>query len=352
MKTSFNEEQNKDLMLKVAEVIGEEMLKTAMDQCDTLPADASTNLFADRLLKIHPTFTKETALASFVYTKLAGDEQKPAVESKIAAAAIKYGHTELVEMFNAAAVLPEDVVKIAYDENIDWALNDGEAHAYPLLDYSTTIDSAKKIAFDYSNFKLPAPLMKTASAAVLTAMGRHNVETYMVPDVILKHASTRMSNLGSARHMIKLRVSGLNEVDAEEAEGLYSEILKVANETEDSIDIAATLVQEVDRTYGIKYSAHKPDPLSWLYDDRTLDERVKQASTDVLLLDTQIPTRVFAGIVDRLPLPAFFDENVTTRIKSASDFAHRGDGIEASAILQDLPRSTQEDLGRRILQAA
>lgn len=351
MTTSFHESQDATLRQGLEQIIGAEVLKTAMDQCANMSDTPANSLFADRIMLEHPLFTPETAVASFAFTKLAGVSLKPAVQVRLEDAVKLSAYAELVPMLNAA-ILPEDVVKIASgpDDDSNWALSTEAGVTYPLHDYASTIQSAKRIAADYIGYKLPASMVKSASAKVMAAVARHDVETFMLPELVMKHAHERLPDVASAASRIAARVKGMTPDTAQSAIEMYSEVFK--NASNDDADAIVALVHEIDRSFNIKYSTMQPDPISLVYDAVPLEARIKQANAVVLLCDAQIPSEVFSGIVDRLPIGAFFDDTKAATIKVAGRLAADGNGAEASVVLQDLTEAEQHVLGGLILKVA
>ncbi len=353
MTKSFHEDTNSELQAGLAALIGEEVLKIANEQCTSLPDNASPYMFADRVERGHPIFTSETTMATVAYIKLAGQNMTPGVRDNLRKAVEQFGHVEFVQAIeDALDTTPESSVKVASSTAPQYAFEDEGRCAYPLTNFSAVLDSANRLAYDYADARFPAPLMKVAAERVVEAAKFYGVDEFMLPDVIVKHATTRIPDFDAALRQIGLRVRNLGDAAKDAAEAY-----KTALTHDDSVDVfesaltAALRVQELDKAFGVKTGSENLDPLSLVFSGAVVDDVVKVANSSVCLFDSVIPGEVFAGICDRLPLPALFDEEAVTKIAAAVALIRKGEGIRATEVIDTLDGQARATLAHSLVSS-
>lgn len=281
--------------------------------------------FADGIRKLFPLHTKAATYESVVFYvgNTACLDENFLGKMKSAAEA----HGILADVEAAIGALQTHAVKSAATTSQPrgrYALeleheNSQVSLFYPINDAYDVEESARHMAKDASDGKLPIDVLRRSAVALVKRAHELQVATRRIPSYIRNLGEERLPDFQRAEELTRYRCkhAGLSA----EATAIYLELVKEASEDPDALDTYVDLYHEMDAGCQIKYSNLMPDPFTVFFSGATITDFEKLAKETVVLQDdVMVPAEVFGRMSD-LSLKANFPEEKAARLiqlKSAS----------------------------------
>lgn len=326
-------------LLKAAEAIPS-WLETAVEAEDvrSLPSVA----FADSFRRQMPIHTKAAAYLSAVGAVVYDYPAEQGWETRLKAACESYGITNDVK--KAHAVLSPDnyhsteaseTPKTAYALEIQVEPDQPATRFYPINHAEQVEESARKLAADMHQERLPLSWFAEAADQIVKAATTLDLPLTRLPQTVIRLAEDRLPSPEYLREQIDRRVkqAGIPE-DAVE---LYRQAADLALNKEASALEAAHVWELADRKLGVKYSDTLASPVAAFRSGMRAEDFEKLAGTVVPVAGVTVPFNQLTTLPDEFVaavLPAKL-ASVTLQAKAQEN------GLKAAGILGALSETEQ-----------
>lgn len=205
---------------------------------------------------------------------------------------------------------------------------------YPISTALEVDKSARGMADDYADGRLPIELLRSSAITLMKAANSLGIEEASIPYRVRILGTERMPDLEKAARLTELRIR-TRSMPSETAE-LYRDIVKAASEPDSDLPLMVDLYRELDERCGLlKYSNVCPDPYEVFYGGMPLASVEKLASSVVVIQDVLVPKDVFANLSDDLLQRQFR--------KEAADHIIAARSLPAALASQKLSECSDED---------
>ena len=324
-------DQNPRPLYRIDELVG---TPEYVEQAAVITKEATAGLaqvaFAHPTKREFPCFNKVSTYLSYAY--LMGSTKSPDARlvENIKTAATAFGITADLEKIDAALAN----VKSASTPEMLFALPAGsvEKHAdtnfYPLNDVVEVEASAHQLLNDRA--RMPAGLFHKAALAIVKAAA--NYSGCVLP---AKVAAAGVDRYPDFEYATKIAANRKFVVKQPEALELYADLVKVASASDAEAEKIASLWEELDQSFGVKYEDGIVDPYAAIYSGTPKAEVEKLATEVVLIADVPVPV----SVISRLPEEGFAQRfsaktaaALVTWVKSASVFKGPISAIGSAAL--------------------
>ena len=288
----FTQDQNPIPLYRIDELVG---TPAYVEQTPVITKEATAHL--DRVAFAHPSrreFPCHSKAATYLsYAYLVGSTKTPdeKIVANIKTAAAAFGITADLEKIDAALAN----VKSASAPEVLFALPAGsvEKHAdtnfYPLNDQVEIEASAHQLLNDRS--RMPAGLFHKAATAIMKAAAGY-------PGCVLpaKVAAAGVDRYPDLEYAAKIAGNRKFVVKQAEALELYADLVKVASASDAEAEKVASLWEELDQKFGVRYENGIVDPYTAIYSGTPKAEVEKLATQVVIIADVPVPLTVVAAL--------------------------------------------------------
>jgi len=301
--------------------------------------DAS--LFADSIRKEFPIHDEQNTVLSKIYFETYKNDNNRIRKSASDLIALRLKKAnELFELAPIFSVIEETVnglsVKQASAEEDKYALvmsaGDTTYGFYPIQDAEDVVDSSVKLAKD--KYKMTEDWFKSACVKLVDSAEKFNVPSYRIPRLV-KEAGVR-NELSTDLVPIALE-QRTRIVNDDETKAIYEELFKAAAAMVDANnDIVEhlKLIEDMDMSNNIKY-ATVLSPAKTFYSGMSTKELEKLANTTMVILNTPVPAKAFAGIPFQ-KIACQFDKETAAQIKGLQAKANTGSAGDLYTVSKEM----------------
>ncbi len=338
-------DQNPSFLPSIADALPDYVKSAAVPSADDV-ASLSAHAFADPVHRLHPIHNKAATVLTAAYLAAHGAAADADEMLRVKKASELFGVSSDVDAviaacgaFTKSAAAADDAPAFAL--MVKMAEDDATASAfYPLTTPAQVQDSARDMATDYANGKLPVLFYKSAAVTLMEALPRFGMQSSVIMREVAEMAEERVPDFEKAAWHIGMRrlVPG---VAAEHLE-LYSDIVKSAAADPAQVETCAALIEEIDRQIGVKYAGAQVNPWRAFHDGETMANIKLAAAANVVLSSVMVPTAVFSQVPEksiRMKMAKNYADVVVEATKIACTNAPG-----ASAQLAGLPEEVQRDV--------
>lgn len=306
-------------------------------------AALSGSAFADPVRRLHPIHTKFAALMSGIYLASQGVLSTSPEGEAVKRACEIFGVWEDVEraselLSNTKSAAAEAIAP----EAPSYALMVKEADVpgyYPITSAMQVQDSARALANDFAAGKIPTLWFKDASVAIMGAAARFGLDRDEVFGDVADAAEDRIIDIPRAHSLIEMRkFAGVPS----DALGVYHQIVDALDREAGMVDTGVALIEQLDRSFGVKYAGVQKHPWLVIHCGPTLAEIEKAAHTNVVVSDVLVPAASF-GKIDQNEISMRMGRDVAGLCLNAIKLASSAPA-EASKIVGSLAPEVQREL--------
>lgn len=269
-----------------------------------IPEGLNPAAFAD-LQRKYPLHTKEACYASLATAMMDQDTDGgtigrllEAAEMHGIAAEAERVRSEFLDIRKSAGTIAANNSLNGRGEECALILDHGgddKRRYYPIGNIVETEKSARGMAQDYTEGRLPVDVLRGAALELMKAANAQGLEPAAIPYRIRVLGTENMPNFEKAARLTELRIH-TRKMAAETAD-LYRDIVSSAEADQANLPQFVDLYRELDERCGLmKYSSACPDPYEVFYGGLPLDQVEKLAHTVVLIKDVMVPRDVFATL--------------------------------------------------------
>jgi len=342
-----------------ADAIGDDNIPEYMKTAGVITREEVSELgdsyFALPDKRLWPMHTKAATLmsaASFYSKKLKLPEVEQALKMAAQAHDIESDVARVLEIFSTAGEKTAGVSSPHYALFVDTGGGSISA-VYPCEFPGDLLKSARQLPGDLANGRLSKSFARDAAQALMKRAAELKLSPQDLPESTQALARVRTPNFDIAMCAVDARVkyAGINA----EAEDVYRGLVESAKEAyHNDTDPLADFIEvfeDLDTTYGVKYSALVQDPHDSFYSGDSMDLVVKYANEVVFVGDQPVPSEVVARVGQLDHTPARFSKASSTVVLEAAALAV-DNPAKATMKLAALNSDEQEALLQLALEAA
>jgi hypothetical protein len=324
--------------------------KVASETLAELPKTA----FADRENRALPLTTPGDTLLSGIYAMgLPASEYRDTMLGTLRKSAEAFGITEDWDRYHTFFT---SVSKQAAAETpgVKYALtvttNEVPRHYLPLRSPSEVQKAANVLIRQLTSGELPASFAVGAMRNIKEAALELGMTLKDLPARVVAGAANRVYDEKAATALLATRDHVCR--DNPELSELYRDLVKAAGTAESDEDQQdrLALIEELDRSHGVKYASGIPLPHELVFSGVTERAFEKFADSQVVVFGTLVPATV-VGSAPREGIQNYWAKESAEKLAGACDLAGAGNAAGASEALQALPDNTQREFLRFLLEA-
>jgi len=315
-----------------------------VEQTPVITKEATSHLnrvaFADPARREFPCHTAASTYLSYAYLRGSLGHQDERIASNIKAAATAFGITADIEKVDAALA----TVKAASVPEKKFALPAGsvekyaDTNFYPLNNLVEIESSAHQLLNDRT--RMPVGLFHKAATAVVKASTAY-------PGCVLpaKVAAAGIERCPDFEYATKIAGNRKFVVRDPEALELYADLVKVASASDADAAKVASLWEELDTKFGVKYENGIVDPYTAIYSGIPVEEVEKLATQVVLIADVPVPL----DVVTKLPEEGFAQRFSAKTAAKLVAWTKEAKAARSSACIAEFDVDVQKEVLRMAL---